>query len=365
MKYTGFLLCATTVAVMCLLMSGCGNESAPTYYSLPPAGTGGGGNTGGGTGTGSGPPTSTSTVPTGIWQKANPASKPGGLSYHTMAWDGTGILLYGGIDGVGNARNDTYRYDGTTWRKSGGANPTSARYYTRIAWDGAQVVMFGGFVTDPDNASRSVPTDETWLWDGSDWTKASLTGSPPPRADHVLTWTGSQVILFGGLGEDNILGDTWEWTGSGWRELSPSTKPAPRFAGGFGGPFIHGGRINSRGGVSSDVYYWNGADWIDRTPAGNLNTLENHFFYTESMGFHFALGIGVRFGGYTGTSTAGLTCEFHTDRWIVQNDEPKPIPVTYNGNMAYDPVREVLVFFGGANNQDGWLNQTWEYKARQ
>jgi hypothetical protein len=90
-----------------------------------------------------------------------------------------------------------------------------------MAYDAAndQVTLFGG---------RRF--NDTWTWDGADWTDRTQPHStrPYPRSDLGLAYDAghSQVLLFGGC-----CGDTWTWDGSAWTQHpAASTKLGTRKA---------------------------------------------------------------------------------------------------------------------------------------
>src|SRR5262249_5957183 len=50
---------------------------------------------------------------------------------------------------------------------------------------------------------------DTWEWDGIDWTQRAPASSPPARSGHVLAFDASRgrTVLFG----SSSFGDTWEY----------------------------------------------------------------------------------------------------------------------------------------------------------
>lgn len=59
---------------------------------------------------------------------------------------------------------------------------------------------------------------------------AQLTGlGPPPRTTHVMTYDSrrDRVVLFGGAGGGEGLGDTWEFDGMRWARVA-TDGPPPR-----------------------------------------------------------------------------------------------------------------------------------------
>jgi galactose oxidase-like protein len=82
-----------------------------------------------------------------------------------------------------------------------------------LAYDAARqrVVLFGG-----SNALGSIRFNDTWEWDGAEWTQIADTG--PPRRRHGMVFESSRecLVLFGGEGGSVDLFDTWEWSDLMW-----------------------------------------------------------------------------------------------------------------------------------------------------
>ncbi len=113
-----------------------------------------------------------------------------------------------------------------------------------MAYDAAhgEVVLFGGFV----NADNPYSLDDTWLWDGANWTQQFPQTSPPARSDYGMTYDSvhSQVVIFGGQGSTNgVLGDTWTWDGANWTQEFPKNTPPARFGGALAYDSGHGQSI--------------------------------------------------------------------------------------------------------------------------
>ncbi|HEY9072701.1 MAG TPA: NHL repeat-containing protein, partial [Desulfobaccales bacterium] len=68
------------------------------------------------------------------------------------------------------------------------------------------VVLFGG-----GGANISSFLNDTWMWDGNNWTQESQASSPPGREDATMAYDASygQVVLFSGYDGSNFLSDTW------------------------------------------------------------------------------------------------------------------------------------------------------------
>ena len=133
--------------------------------------------------------------------------------------------------------NETWIWNGTTWTKSNPANrPPPSLGANGFAYDSArgQLVMFGRYATGG-------PTTETWIWDGNNWTQKFPLSSPSVRGGLGLLVSDSvksQVVLFGGSMLDQFqqrLNDLWAWDGNNWHLVAAS--------GAVGSP--SGGPLNS------------------------------------------------------------------------------------------------------------------------
>jgi hypothetical protein len=141
------------------------------------------------------------------------------------------VVLFGGYTDQFIIMNDTWEWDGTskTWTQQFPANSPSPRTAT-LAYDEItrQVVFFGGW-------TNGVDYGDTWTYNGVDWVQQQPVTSPPARADNGLAFDPvlKRVVLFGGLAgacEDcgqGRLNDTWVWNGINWSQVQTSVSPSP------------------------------------------------------------------------------------------------------------------------------------------
>jgi hypothetical protein len=91
-----------------------------------------------------------------------------------------------------------------------------------MAYDAAlgQAVLFGG------SNGGGTPLNDTWVWDGTNWTQADPANSPSGRvwADMAYDPQQSRVVLFGGLNLD-FFNDTWVYEPQLAASPSPLTFP--------------------------------------------------------------------------------------------------------------------------------------------
>jgi hypothetical protein len=147
-----------------------------------------------------------------------------------MSYDGTNVMLFGGQGGSSSAGslNDTWLWNGTTWTKATPTNAPFARWSAEAAYIGSNtVVMFGGCNVLYDLL-------ETWTWNGSTqaWTQVAVANGagPAARTGHMFAGDGSsKAVLFGGQGTNSQFNDTWTYTtAAGWTQVSPATSPSVR-----------------------------------------------------------------------------------------------------------------------------------------
>jgi hypothetical protein len=133
------------------------------------------------------------------------------------------LLFGGGNGGIYPAvrYNDTWTFSRENrWSQLSPATIPPARQGAGMAYDPTTgtVVMFGGC------PGWDTTMNDTWIWDGVNWTQEFPAVSPPARtfqtqgmAYDPLTET---VVMFGGG-----LGDTWIWNGRRKTWTSSSRRP--------------------------------------------------------------------------------------------------------------------------------------------
>jgi hypothetical protein len=132
---------------------------------------------------------------------------PEWIEYHEMVWTGEQVIIYSGNTGPGH-RDRLLLYDPMTedWSDSS-AMPIEPSHRLAGVWTGNQLIVWGGYATygtghpNSDGAAYD-PESDTWT---------VLSPSPlTPRCDHSGTWTGQELIIFGGMltcGSPQVLAD--------------------------------------------------------------------------------------------------------------------------------------------------------------
>ena len=178
------------------------------------------------------------------------------------------FVVYGGSTGPGQARGDTWEFDGTTWTQVPVTGP-GARQAHAMVYDEkrGRVVLFGGLGTAP-RGTQPPSFGDLWEFDGRSWTARREPGGPGPRHSAGAAYDSKRglVILFGGVDSAGFSGETWSWDGIAWKKLA-SSGPEARGMGYLtydrkrDRVVLFGGRKGWPDGDLNDTWEWNGTAW--------------------------------------------------------------------------------------------------------
>ena len=288
------------------------------------------------------------------WSQVHPATRPPARSNQGMAYDmlrGVTVLFGGGA--FNNLPlGDTWEWNGVNWTQRATAVSPPARYGHAFTFDiaRARVVLVGG-----STVSNGNDQDDTWEYDGNDWSPVQPANRPSPRRFPSMEYdvARGRTVLFGGYSGSN---ETWEWNGVNWTQRSPATSPGPRWAHGMTYDFVRA-KIVLFGGIATapidDTWTWDGTNWSQvQVTAPTSGT-----------------GIGFASNGtrdvvvlFSATSTYSYTWLFDQVTWRQDPRFPRP-PPRVGCSSAHDVVRGRTVLFGGFDPVFPYapLDDTWEY----
>jgi N-acetylneuraminic acid mutarotase len=129
------------------------------------------------------------------WQSTTTTGAPSGRELHTAVWTGTQIIVWGGWNSATNTYFDTGgRYDpaGDSWSAMAAFLFQNRSQHTSV-WTGSSMIIWGGY-------SGSIFLNTGGIYDpvGNSWNTISGTGAPAARINHTAVWTGSRMIVWGG-----------------------------------------------------------------------------------------------------------------------------------------------------------------------
>ena len=278
------------------------------------------------------------------------------------------VLVNGGPDRGKPAKDplELWAWDGIQWTLLN-ADPQGLgpvwRNFAGAAFDSKRnrLVVYGGV---QDRNSRM---EETWEWDGQNWTQFQVSG-PGFREGAAMAYDAARgkTILFGGANEKfEILGDTWAWDGAQWTQVS-TTGPAPRFPSAivydsarekvllFSGHFVSASDyINF-----SDFWEWDGTSWREIIVEGEKPGLRN----IATAVFHSRNENVLLLGGGDESFLSDMWSWDGTS-WSQISESGAPARSGLGG--AYDPQRNRLVVFGGVDKPGGTaITDTWEWDGQ-
>lgn len=221
--------------------------------------------------------------------------------------------------------------------------------------------------------------NQTWTWNGTDWTNQSPNNlsidpaSPlPGRLNHMMAYDGYNVMLFGGQAGSStggVLQDTWTWSGTAWTQATVASPPFGRYLaeacqlttsssnvimfGGFGGA--------GNGQIIVETWQWNGGakTWTLLSSGGTAATPAGRVGHCMDGGTANL----VMFGGSNapGDVLYNDTWTFNGSTWTQVFPATSP-SVRVGASMAFDQTHNVWVLFGGKNYYN-YLPETWTFNG--
>ena len=110
-----------------------------------------------------------------------------------------------------------------TWTPTSTTNAPTARYDHTAVWTGSEMIVWGGIDTNYvglDTGGRYNPSTDSW-------TATSTTNAPTGRYLHTAVWTGSEMIVWGG--NDTNTGGRYNPSTDSWTATSTTNAPAGRY----------------------------------------------------------------------------------------------------------------------------------------
>lgn len=220
---------------------------------------------------------------TSIWKPFTLSKVPNARRFASLVYDRKlkKTVMFGGYSDTGNYLNETWTWDGTAWTqvKMKSSDAPNNRGLMSMWYDplAEKTILYGG-LGRPNLNENITRYSDMWSFDGTKWTKLSVTTTPGERFGAMFTVepVSGKVLLFGGLRADHLdektitltfADDTWQWDGkaSTWVKLNPARSPDAR----ENGMMAFDPRTNeivlfggyTAGFYHSDLWSWNGQTW--------------------------------------------------------------------------------------------------------
>ena len=318
---------------------------------------------------------------TAQWQQANPTASPAPLSYHAQCYDLVNGRTYAfGGDTLGGpfgaVSDQTYAFDGTTWTNVSPATGPSGRTLCEMVYDlnRGVSVLYGGVPLYPFGGGPAL--DETWEWDGTNWTQVFPVNSPGGMANYGMAYDSSRgrTVLYGGQQDTFFVLDsnqTWEFDGVDWTQVNPATNPGPLertqmcFHAGLQRTVLFGG-FDVQGFWNDDVWLWDGTNWTiapitgTRPPVLAGAAMEYDSFNQTIL---VAGGYDPAVGGFNAETDQTWVLDLNSNTWTQVTNS---FTTARSGARAsFDQGRRQMVMFGGFSAATfSPLADTWEFGAR-
>lgn len=179
----------------------------------------------------------------------------------THAWTGTELLIWGEPsqdDADGNAISAAaYRPESGTWRDVSARGVLEGGAYAGSVWTGTEWIVWGGRLSGdpPEGATHRASAEGARYHPDSD-TWVPLAASPLSGRFGVGTvWTGTEMLIWGGVGENGVLGSdevygaAYDPEQDTWRVINPADAPRVNLA-----PIWTGSHMLLWGALSDQVY---------------------------------------------------------------------------------------------------------------
>jgi len=302
-----------------------------------------------------------------MWTQLSPPNSPPATRLAAMVYDAAqgNVVMFGGSGpAYANFRtNNTWVWDGSNWSQLSPPNSPSPRDGAKMVYDPIrqELVLYGG-------TTQSGDVHETWVWDGLTWTNVtptSATQSPDVGSEFELAYdsTHSQVVLFGGFRADgSTSNETWVWDGTSWTNVTPSA-PSPSPAARYGSQMAFDSAMSKvvlfggyEGGAPvNDTWAWDGSNWTNVTPT-DPNSSPSIRGY-EQLAFDTVRNEILLFGGNDNGTLLNDTWVWNGTIWVPVATSNPP-PARYLASSAYDITHSQFFLFGGVTTTM-WLGDTW------
>jgi N-acetylneuraminic acid mutarotase len=150
---------------------------------------------------------------TSTWTPISTTGTPSGRKGHTAVWDGTQMDVWGGVNGSLTWFNDGGRYNPVSnlWTPISNtlSNTPTARQAQVGVWSGTEMIVWGGVNANGilNDGARYNPVVNLW-------TPMIGDGAPVARFGNPAVWTGSQMLMFGGYDGNSYYNDVYSYTPS-------------------------------------------------------------------------------------------------------------------------------------------------------
>lgn len=301
----------------------------------------------------------------GWWENSSLDQIPDGRYYHTAIWTGNEMIIWGGQNGswIGNDIffNNGYKYNPTTdtWSSINQENaPVGRKYHTAI-WTGSKMIIWGG--VDSQNNMLNTggiydPTSDSW--------QPTSTGDnvPSPRVYHTAIWDENEMIIWGGGNWEGTFfnnGGRYNPNNNTWAPISTTGAPSERWK---HSAIWTGSEMIVWGGFGYEGYYVTGGKYDPDTDTWQATNIIDAPSEREEHTAIWTGSVMVVWGGvrYSDKYNTGGRYNPFSDTW--QSTSTTDAPVARNYHIAiWDSVNQNMIIWGGSGYGDNFLGDGAKY----
>lgn len=307
------------------------------------------------------------------WERIDTSKMPMPRAGFSLALNETNqvALFFGGYGYDAGSLNDLWLTNGSQWLELFTPHQPPARSNSSLAYDKGrqEAVLFGGA-----SMVSGLPEyrNDTWIFNGKDWTEQTTQISPSPRtaASIVYDPDHQRIYLFGGSYsfEKEIwkYNDTWAWDGSNWQQIQLNNQPSIRDSAAMAYDPVHH-NVLLYGGASiaaplNDTWIWTGEVWTEQQPVHQPG--KDRIFEYPQMVFDTNRQQVVMVGSareYPNPHSLTETWAWNGQDWVeLPVVRPLPAELMVNGKLVYLPgmqtVAMVYTFTQKVVNPDGTIS---------
>ena len=301
---------------------------------------------------------------TDSWTATSTNLAPVGREFHTAVWTGSEMIVWGGLDTNGSVLNTGGRYNPSTdsWTATSTTNTPINRYLHTAVWTGSEMIIWGGYFYD--GSSHYLNTGGRYNPSIDSWTATSTSGVPDGRYGHTAVWTGSQMIVWGGIGSSALLntGGRYNPGTDSWTPTSTTSAPAVR-------------EWHTAVWAGSEMIVWGGENLSSSlNTGGRYNPSTDNWTATSTTGAptgrrsHTAVWTGSEMIAWGGTQGTGVVIVLNTggrynpsiDSWTATSTTGAPASRVYQTAVW---TGSQMVVWGGADSTS-YFNTGGRYCAQ-
>ena len=167
---------------------------------------------------------------TNSWRPTSLLNAPTARVGHSAIWTGSEMIVWGGVDGIGGNTGARYNPTTDTWTIMTTINSPIRRYDHEAIWTGSEMIVWGGSGNE-DPTQPYFKTGARYNPSTNVWSTMSNIDAPDERTDFTSIWTGTEMIVWGGLGDQNRslnTGGFYNPITDSWRAIPNANAPAGR-----------------------------------------------------------------------------------------------------------------------------------------